>query len=147
MATIETTDIMAEFARIYVIFDGEGDVPEDPSTGVVGVSTGGLILLSSRADHRPRIVIDTEPGSLADTPWADSTPLFQKVMHIPGPGIRIHDGYFSTDVKFSWHETGSKKVRVYRSGETVLNEIDDDGLLETVGVEQWLITLTNPRFS
>ena len=68
-------------------------------------------------------------------------------MHIPGSEIRIHDGSFSTDVEFDWNETGSKQVRVYRSGETVLNEIDDYDLLEAVGVEQWLITLTNPRFS
>jgi hypothetical protein len=147
VAAIDTTDVVAEFATIYVSFDGEGDIPELPSTGAVGAYSGGLILLSSHSDHYPRIVIDTEPGALASTPWADSTPLFQQVMHIPGPMIRIHDGTFSTDVEFDWTETGSKQVQVYRTGDTVLDELDTSDVYNAVGIEQWLITLTDPRSS
>jgi hypothetical protein len=146
LVAIETTDVVAEFYLIYVAFDIGDDLLGVPS-GAVGADSAGLVLNSSRPDHRPRIVIDTEPGPLAGTPWADSLPLFERVMHIPGPRIRIHDGSFSHDVEFDWTETGSKQVRVYRTGTTILDQIDDDDLLDTVGIEQWLITLTDPRSS
>jgi hypothetical protein len=147
MTAIDTTDIVAWFAAIYVAFDGGGDVPEVPSTGAVAAYSGGLILLSSHPDHRPRIVIDTEPGPLAGTPWADCIPLFQQVMDIPGPTIRIYDGFFNTDVEFDWTQTGSKQVRVYRTGDTVLDELHTIDVDKAVGIEQWLITLTDPRSS
>jgi hypothetical protein len=142
MALLDTTDVRADFGAVYVVFAEEGDLldlePDDEEPVVAGED--GLLLNSGRSDHRPRIVISTDPQALAGSPWEGSEAVFEQTMDVPGPVIRVHNSDFSTDQEVDCDALGPVLVKVYRAGSEALENYDET--MDVVGAEQWLITLT-----